>query len=178
MTENYTLEELTAEWLRRSGLLPVRTDCGIELATGTDVETMARERVKRWYSRMLREAPPEMLATADFAAESALSERESDGSAEIVAAARCVRVLAVKLEGWKSEARPEDGERTRERQRHRYLRAGRTNPRAVIEADGRRIRVWPGGCGGIETLTGVAEPENGRYILDPLLIERMDEERE
>ncbi|MDE6826588.1 MAG: hypothetical protein K2J18_07465, partial [Paramuribaculum sp.] len=94
MTQNYTLEELTAEWLRRNGLLPMRTDCGIELATGTDVEAMARERVKRWYSRMLREAPAELLPTADFAAESALSERESDGSAVIEPGARCARVLA------------------------------------------------------------------------------------
>lgn len=179
MTENYTLEELVAEWERRSGLLPTRTDCLIELSTGTDVDAMARERVKRWYSRMLREAPAELLGTADFAAESALSERESDGSATIAPGARCARVLAIKLAGWKSEARPEDDDgATAQRQKHRYLRAGRANPRAVREADGRRIRVWPGGCGAIETLTGVAAPENGRYILDPVLLDRMGEEEQ
>ena len=181
MTQNYTLEELTAEWLRRNGLLPMRTDCGIELATGTDVEVMARERVKRWYSRMLREAPAELLPTADFAAESALSERESDGSAVIEPGARCARVLAVKLAEWKSEARPEEGaeeERVGKRQRQKYLRAGRANPRGVKEADGRRIRVWPGGCGEIETLTGVAVAEGGRYVLDPVLLDRMETEEE
>lgn len=171
MLENYSTEQMIAEWKRLTGLLPQRTDCSVELSEGSDTDAYALSEIKTWYSKILNEADPKLLPTGDFSQTAQTTERHSDGSMNIILPENCVRVLEVKLEGWDSGTRVAAyDEATAERQRHPYLRAGKCRPIAIAASDGRSVRVWPGSNGKVETLTGVARPEEGRYIFDKVLM--------
>lgn len=171
MIEIFTTEQLAAEWMRRTGLLPLRSDCSVDLSTGEDTDGGTEQRIKDWYAGLLESADSRYLPTGDFGATTIKTEEEDAGSVILKPPGDCARALSVKLTGWKNEATVTAyDEATARRQRNPYTRAGRQVPVAMLTADGKTIRAWPGGCGETESLTGVMRPDEGMYALDRVLL--------
>ena len=169
-----TKDEMLALWMRRHFLEPLRSDCVVSRSDGVDTEAIAIDEMRRWYVRMLHEAPAEMLAPRNVALTVAM-RRSPQGTGIIMLPDNVVRVVAVKLSIWEREATIVTGDDALCRvQCNRYSRGGVARPVAVV---------WPGGrlelfsLGSevsmpmVETLLVVEDPGREKYVMDERLLD-------
>ena len=189
MLKEYTAQEMLTLWRRSFGLAPSPRAGGFSDATELD-EVLAAQ-IEVWYDRLLREAPPELLPTADLAGLTA-ARATGENSAEIPFPERGVRPLRLRMEGWTRDVTlfADPASLTASMQSLRHARACPEDPVAIlfprlIEAHGlapapsladtladasARIpaqRPAPA----IERLEMVVRPPEGLYVLDTALLD-------
>lgn len=177
MRIDITKEEMLAIWMRRHFFEPLRADCVMSRSDGVDLEAIAVDEMRRWYVRMLGEAPAGMLAPVDIALTVAMRRTPQD-TGIIMLPDNVVRVLAVKLSGWEREAAIVTGGSAMCRlQGNRYSRGGVANPVAVLSPGG-RLELFSLGSEVsvpmVETLLVVEDPGPERYVMDERLLGEMD----
>ncbi len=172
-----TKDEMLAIWMRQHFLEPLRADCVMSRIDGVDLEAIAVDEMRRWYVRMLGEAPAGMLAPSDIALTVSM-RRAPQGTGIIVLPDNVVRVLAVKLSTWEREATiVAGGSALGRRQGNRYSRGGVADPVAVLSPGG-RLELFSLGSEVsvpmVETLLVVEDPGPERYVMDERLLGEMD----
>lgn len=176
MLTEFTMEQFVDEVARLRGVIPARDDCSMELSTGSDIRQYLVSLIRNRYARLLMEADPQLLPVGEFATRATVTENAGDGSATVILPSECVRPLSIRLAEWATEAIVESYSHTlRSRQCNRYLRSGRTRPRAMTAPDGRSLRLWPGASGEVVSLRGVRQPEENVIILDRSLISQFQD---
>ncbi len=164
---------MLALWMRRHFMEPLRADCVVSRSDGVDLEAVAADEMRRWYVRMLADAPAEMLAPKDVALTVAI-RRTANGTGTITLPENVVRVVAVKLSTWEREATIVAADSALGRlQANRYSRGGVAGPVAVVRPGG-RLELFSLGSGVsvpvVETLLVVEDPGPERYVMDERLL--------
>jgi len=179
MRMELTKNEMLALWKRRHFLEPLRADCTAERADGIDLDTWCAEAMRRWYLRLLAEAPPELLAPDDLSL-TAKVRRTPYGSAVAQLPAGVVRVTAIKLNGWQRAAVPVTPDSPEAmRQANRFARGGVADPVAVAGHDGTLELFSPDSRSAIPTvemLLAVTDPGEEKYIFDERALDHIRDE--
>lgn len=160
-------EEMLREWKRRKGMLPVSTSTlqvvGVE---NQSVDEMLQAEIDDWYAALLAKGETEFLPVRDFAGVVSVRD-QGDGSVEVELPAECVRVVSVRMSGWRRPARiveEYDGALAR-LQTSRYVSGKCCCPVAVKR--GRRLTLYSKcGEGKITELICVAAPADGSYVFE------------
>ncbi len=167
---NYTRQEMLEDWKLRKGLALGRTDCTVVRDDGVDLDALLLSEIDCRYELLLAEAPPELLPVADIAEECVMTVAD-DLTASISLPERCVRVLEVKLIGWKvpvSAFFEPDSEMAR-RQSSEWLRGRSECP--VWVARRRSIDAYSAASRADlvpEWVVAVIRPDSGNYVFAPL----------
>lgn len=160
-------DEMLREWKRRKGMVPVGTSTMQVARRDSDtVDDMLLAEIDDWYAHLLATEPVFFLPQRNFADEAKVTDM-GDGCVEVELPAECVRVVSVKMSGWKRDARiVKDCDCARARmQANRYVSGKCCDPVAVV--CGRRLRLYSRcGDGGLVDLTCVAAPADGSYELE------------
>ena len=132
-----TKAEMLEEWKKRKGFYSGVRLCDVEREDGVDLDGVLQREMDDWYNKMLREAPSEMLPIENIAKE-CLATVDARRAVTVDLPARCVRVLALRLDCWAADvtqfAAP--GSEDAEAQRSEWTQAGTERP--VVVAGVRR----------------------------------------
>lgn len=162
---------MVAEWRLRKGLLPPATSGGGNREDGLEVDALIEREVKGWYYRMLDTADSRLLPVADVA-DQVSATKQSDGSVLLELPDGCRRVVAVKLGGWRREAKIiEDSDSAQARlQASPFVCGGSCQPVAI--KSGRRLHLYSSADENprLEYLLCVIEPADGTYLFDESLL--------
>lgn len=157
-------EEMLREWKARRGMTPVSTSTlQVTRRESETVDEMVQREIDDWYAHLLATADPMFLPQRDF---SAVTEPRDagDGNVEIELPEECVRLLSVRMSGWRRPARivdDADGALAR-MQSSRYVSGKSCNPVAV--RCGRCLTLYSKcGEGKVTELLCVAAPADGSY---------------
>lgn len=97
-------EEMLREWKARRGMTPVSTSTlQVTRRESETVDEMVQREIDDWYAHLLATADPMFLPQRDF---SAVTEPRDagDGNVEIELPEECVRLLSVRMSGWRRPA--------------------------------------------------------------------------
>jgi len=160
-------EEMLREWKRRKGMIPVVTSTMQVARRDSDtVDDMLMAEIDDWYAHLLATEPVLFLPQRNFADEAMVTDM-GDGSVEVELPAECVRLVSVRMSGWKRDARiiRDCGSAQARMQSSRYVSGKSCDPVAVM--CGRRLRLYSKcGDGRLVDLTCVAAPADGSYELE------------
>jgi hypothetical protein len=132
MIITYTKQQMLAQWKLRRLLEPLRSDCRITRSDGVDLDAYATRKMRLWYLDLLANAPVEMLATTDISANVTVKSA-ADGTLTLDLPDTVMRVVRVRLEGWKCDATlTPAGSTLALRQRNRFACGGVEHPVAVV----------------------------------------------
>lgn len=165
MKLHLTEAQLLQEWRLRHFPEALNAGCAVTAGSGYDLDAILLARMRDWYSRLLAEGAPEMLAPVEIGDRLTLRPM-ADGSAAVTLPDSVARVMAVDMEGWKSPALivADPAGRTALLQRSPYTRGGTSAPVAVI--DGREMRLYtPPPGGGRLSVTAITD-DGTTYHLD------------
>lgn len=157
--------EMLALWKRVHRLEDLRRECVIERVDGINLDAYLTERMRQWYSQLLLTAPVEWLPVEDLREEVTLSVESAGGYVVAKLPSRCVRVLEVRLSGWRTgvcRMSPPESEAAL-RQRTPWLRAGVADPVVVDHGDHLLLYGIGEGEPSLASARCVAVPAGGRY---------------
>ena len=165
-------QEMLDLWKLRCGYVTPRRDCYLERDDDVELDTELLHRIRAWYADLLMNAPADMLPVEDVAADCNVGAG-FDGAVLLRLPDRCVRVLAVRLNGWKRDAAVMHpaGSAADLRQGVEWLRGTPDYPVAIADSDGLRLYPAPDG-GSVEVAKAlcVVRPADGSYqFAEPLL---------
>lgn len=145
MILHLTPTEMLDLWALHTGFRPPIHDAGYERTDGIDPTSIFMGRIRAWYHRLLREAPPEWLCTEDLAPRTLLP---AGGTDHIDLPDSVVRVCAVDLESWRGPATiiTDPCSRLALRQLHPFTRTGADRPVALFTRG--RLDLYPGAAEG------------------------------
>lgn len=137
MKLKFTRQEFLARWRALRGYAPLRNDVSLTRSDGLDFDGRLEAEMDCWYRRLLLEGDGSLLAPEELARGFALPA-PSDGGVTVTLPREVIRVLRVKLSGWRCPATivtdPESNMALR--QLHPYTRACASSPVAVFYPDG------------------------------------------
>lgn len=171
----YTSDEMLAAWRRALGLETTRTDCTVTAFEGIDVDSLIRQKMRRWYVGLLDRAPLHLVPVECYVDVQMSAGRDGWGTVSLPAGAR--RPLEVMLTEWHNPARvlaPEEAAPAVARMASPYGLPGTARPLAVLGSG--CIRVYPA-KGKVERLIAVADPGPDAYVLDESLMASIEAER-
>lgn len=167
MVRKYTEEELLGEWKLRLGLLEQDCGCLVTREDGGDLERLLKTQLRSWYSRQLKEADAALLPVRDISGE---VEAEVGAGESRISVRPGVRVLTLRLEGWKKTLHSfaKEGDRHHRNSVFPGLEPTAERPLAVRYAN--EIAAIP--AGKVTEMKAVAAPESG-YEMDEALLEQL-----
>ena len=128
--------QMLSLWRLHRLLEPIRHDAEVTRADGVDLDAILTAEMDQWKIELLLRASQELLVSHDITGEITISSYD-DGCAFISLPPEVVRVLSVRLSGWKSSAIPISADTpVAMRQRLPYTRADASSPVAVLSGDG------------------------------------------
>lgn len=169
-------EEMLHEWKRRKGMLPVSTSkLTVNRSDSDNVDDMLKAEIDDWYSHLLATERIELLPTRDMAAEVTLMDN-GDGSVGMKLPDSCVRLVSVRLRGWRRSARiVDDADSALARmQASRYVSGKICDPVAVKR--GRHLTLYSrtDQSPALSELICVAPPPDGSYVFDRSALTSVD----
>lgn len=159
-------DDMRRLWMLHTRQEPLRADCQVSRSDGPDIASLAEAEMRMWYLHLLAEGPAGWLPTADLSAE-AVIEEGPDNSLTIKLPEKCVRPLAVKLEGWERPAViVAPGSREALLQTNPFSRSGPVRPVAVLASGGRELEIYAASAGAtkLESLECVADTGEDLYV--------------
>lgn len=171
MKHHLTREEFLELWRTLRGFSPLRNDAAVTRSDGIDIDSVLMAEMDAWYGRLLREADESLLAPVDIASE-VLLQPPVDGCITVSLPPAVVRLLRVKLSGWRCPAAiVTDHECNMAlRQLHPYTRACSDSPVAVLYPGG-GLSLYPAeSLDSLETLLCVVDSD-GTYSFDNAALE-------
>lgn len=155
------------EWKRRKGMLPVSTSTmTMSRSDSSNVDEMLYAEIDDRYSRYLATASDDKVPQRNLAHTVSMVEND-DASVDIELPDECVRIISVKLSGWKRPARIIGSDTPLARiQTSRYVCAKSCDPIALQR--GRRLTLYSRPSSGsiLTHLICVAAPSDGSYEFD------------
>lgn len=97
-----TKAEMLEEWKKRKGFYSGVRSCDVEREDGVDLDGVLQREMDDWYNKMLREAPSEMLPIENIAKDCPATV-DARRAVTVDLPARCVRVLALRLDCWAAD---------------------------------------------------------------------------
>lgn len=162
MKRTLTKAEMLTLWRYARTAEPLRLDCTVSRTEGTDFDALLREEMRAWYLRQLDEAPEEMLAPEELAAEAESSGIY--GALHVKLPDRVRRILRLRFAGWAAAIAPDsDPMEVRRMASNPYCQrpmAARVSPREVIVC---------GAKGALASVTAIVDPGPELYIFDERL---------
>lgn len=163
-----TRAEMLREWKRRRGMLGTSTTTlELQRTDSNSVDEMVMAEIDDRYAELLATGPAELLPQRNMAS-GVEPEWNEDGSAEVELPAACIRILAVRMSGWRRPATIiADPESIRGRmQSNPYVRGRSSNPVAVQR--GRRLTLYTpvDKEAKLTQLIGIAPPPDGSFMFD------------
>ena len=160
-----TKAEMLDEWKKRKGFYSGVRSCDVEREDGVDLDGVLQREMDDWYNRMLREAPVEMLPIEDVASECHATV-DTRRAVTVELPARCVRVLALRLDCWAADVMhfSTPGSEEAEAQRSEWTQAGTERP--VVVAGARRLVAYSASTSDkatIASLKAVCHSSDGTY---------------
>lgn len=174
---NLSESEMLALCKRVMKLEPARRDCSVERDDGIDIDAWIMVRARSWYARLLAEAPAEWLPVEDVKDEIMLAGC-GDGVVKATVAARCVRPVEWRLQGWHNSvtafASPDDAVAVL--QRNPWTRGGTHSPVAVDHGGWLMLySVAPGATPSLEMARCVVIPAGGHFVFHQAAIPSLEE---
>ena len=160
-----TAEEMLEEWKKRKGFYQGLRNCEVEREDGVDLDGLLSREMEDWYMRILSEAPIADLAVEEISSKCRVTV-DREGVAVIELPMGCVRVVSVRLSGWRSSCLSVCSESSlmARKQVNPWLRGGASSP--VCVGVGRRILAYsavPNAENCLESLYAVCRPAEGCY---------------
>lgn len=171
MKVDYSKQEMVAQWKRRTWLEPLRTDCIISRSDGINLDEYAEIEMRKWYLKLLHEAPLEMLSVSDLTLTSTV-KRSSAGQIYVDLPDGVIRLVRVRLSGWERDAEivTDSSSRLALRQSNPFSRGGVSMPVAVVS--GKRLELFSAESSrvvpGLECLWAIVDPGPDTYRFDEL----------
>lgn len=167
-------EDMLERWMIVKGLEPLRGDCTIERSDGIDLEAYAAMEMRRWYLRLLSEAPPDLVNTVEMSHK--LDVKIGRNRKPVVELPpEVVRPVSVMLTGWKKRAEivADPCSPLWKMQSNPFLCGGTENPVALL-LPGRILELYSVAGAAVmpvlAELRCVVDPGPELYILDESLL--------
>lgn len=168
-------EEMLREWKLRKGMIPFSTSSlQLTRADSGNIDDMLQSEIDDWYAELLSREAPELLPQRDFSSEVNLINNE-DLSVDIELPDEAVRVVSIKMSGWRRPARIiEDSDSALARlQTSRYVSGKTSDPIAVKR--GRRLTLYSkSDAGELTEFICVAPPSDGSYEMARQLLKSIN----
>lgn len=163
-----TRAEMLREWKRRRGMLGTSTSTlDMQRSDSNSVDTLIMAEIDDRYAELLATGPAELLPQRNITSGVELEWNE-DGSADIELPAACVRLLCVRMSGWRRGATivTEPDSMKGRMQSNPYVRGKSCNPVAVQR--GRRLTLYTpvDREARLTQLICVAPPPDGSFMFD------------
>lgn len=169
-------EEMLKEWKLRKGMIPFSTSIlQITRADSGSIDEMLQSEIDDWYADLLSREAPELLPQRNFASEVAIIDN-GDLSIDIELPDDAVRVVSIRMSGWKRPARIiENSDSALARmQTSRYVSGKTSDPIAVKR--GRRLTLYgKSDAGKLIELICVAPPSDGSYEMARQLLKSINQ---
>ncbi|MGN1246451.1 MAG: hypothetical protein ACI4UN_07430 [Muribaculaceae bacterium] len=166
MMMNLSELEMLDLWKLHHGYTMPRRDCAVEREDDAYLDALLLDEMRAWYANLLMTAPPELLPQEDVRADCSATY-SADGGVKLELPARCVRVLAVRMNGWKRDATTvhEAGSAADMRQSVEWLRGTTEHPVAIADRGGtlRLYSVPKATKPAVEKVQCVVRPDDGSY---------------
>lgn len=159
-----TPAKMLALWRERRLLIPSSSSANVVHPYPAALDSLLRSEIDAWYRRYLLTASPDLCAVDDIASSVTIKGREN-GRCTLLLPAGTLRVVKVRLQGWRRDAviitSPTPAEKAR--QNSQFTRAGRNLPVALHE--GNLLHLFPD-SGTVETLETVTD-DFSSYTFSP-----------
>lgn len=136
-------QEFLSKWRVLRGYAPLRDDVTVTRSDGLDFDAILESEMDAWYRRLLLEGDEWQLAPEELSSGVTLPP-PSGGGVTFALPSEAVRVLRVRLSGWKRAATvvSDPAGTPALCQLHPYSRACTANPVAVVSTDG-SVSLYP-----------------------------------
>lgn len=164
-------QQMLALWRRRLGFDEIRDDCSVEVFEGRQVNDLIATAMRSWYLRLLDSADTRLLPVGIVSYTDCLSAGRN--LLRIVPAANVRRVIAVEAPRWDHPVTPipyQDATDALNLLKGPFGAPSASAPLAV-DTGHRDILAAPLQLSDAFSLYGIADPGNGRYILDEVLLD-------
>lgn len=169
-------EEMLKEWKLRKGMIPFSTSTmQLTRADSGSIDEMLQCEIDDWYAELLSREAPELLPQRDFSKEVNLITNE-DLSVDIELPDDAVRVVSIRMSGWKRPARIiENSDSALARmQTSRYV-SGKTNDPIALRRGRRLTLSSKSDAGELIELICVAPPSDGSYEMARRLLKSINQ---
>lgn len=131
-------------WRVHRGLYPVVGSQTVSATLADPLDAILQAEIEAWYDGVLASAPASKLAPADIAASVTLESTDPSGGNTFALPEGYTRLVSVRLEGWKCDARiiADPCSAEARMQRHRFTRATPSAPVAVLHPGG-TVALYP-----------------------------------
>ena len=175
----YSKAEMLALWKQRHYLEPLRADCVVSRSDSYEVDSRCMQDMRAWYLELLHHGPKRWLVTENVGTQCRMMV-SPDGVAEIELPSNVVRVVWVRMPGWRQECEViTDANSVEARlQGNPFSRGGIDNPVAVCLPGSGVLRVYsPLLRDGtpIDHIEAVCDSGPVSYILHPAVIPHLGE---
>lgn len=170
MITTYTLNQMVTLWRQRAGLIPLRTDCTIEVEEGIDVDRALTARIRQWQLRALDTAPTNLLEVKDIA-DMCSARRTTQGTTVITLPDDCRRVVAVQMASWRLPLAPISAEQAQVSSVMPDNRYAAATPTAIASPG--MLTIYPAEAA-VAAIYAIMDPGPETIVCDERLLDTID----